>query len=201
MTQRRRKLSEGEREENRRKIAEAVKTILECIGEDPERDGLKRTPVRYADALLYCTAGYEADLQRVCNGALFEENHDEMVLVRDIQLHSLCEHHMLPFWGRIHIAYIPNRRVLGLSKLARIAEMYARRLQVQERLTKQIASAVQEILQPQGVAVVVEAEHMCMAARGVCRPGSLTITSAMLGAFRGNAKTREEFLSLIRTKH
>jgi GTP cyclohydrolase I len=180
------------------KIAGAVKTIIEAIGEDPSREGLLKTPSRFAESIWDCTSGYNTNLQCIINGALFEENHDEMVMVKDIRFYSLCEHHLLPFTGTMHIAYIPNRRVLGISKLVRIAEMYSRRLQVQERLTKQVAMAVNEILKPQGVAVVVEAEHLCMAMRGVQKPNSKTVTSAMLGVFRDNAKTREEFLTFLK---
>jgi GTP cyclohydrolase I len=187
----------GEDEQREKAIKEAAVMLLMAIGEDPAREGLKRTPTRFAEALLSCTSGYAADLETIVNGALFEENHDDMVLLRDIQFSSLCEHHLLPFHGTLHIAYIPNRRVLGLSKLARIAEMYTKRLQVQERLTKQIAMAIQQILSPQGVAVVVEAEHMCMGMRGVEKPGSRTVTSAMLGVFREDARTREEFLAFL----
>lgn len=179
------------------KLSNAVKTILECLGEDPEREGLKRTPERYAKALLWMTRGYEERLSDVISNAIFDEEHDEMVIVRDIEISSLCEHHLVPFRGKIHIGYLPNRLVIGLSKLARIAETFARRLQVQERLTKQIALALDEAIRPQGVAVVMEAEHMCMAMRGVQKPGSSTVTSCMLGVFRNRAKTRQEFLSLI----
>lgn len=179
------------------KLSNAVKTILECLGEDPEREGLKRTPERYAKALLWMTRGYEEKLSDVISNAIFDEEHDEMVIVRDIEISSLCEHHLVPFRGKIHIGYLPNRLVIGLSKLARIAETFARRLQVQERLTKQIALALDEAIRPQGVAVVMEAEHMCMAMRGVQKPGSSTVTSCMLGVFRDRAKTRQEFLSLI----
>ncbi|KAJ7485310.1 hypothetical protein FB451DRAFT_1337583 [Mycena latifolia] len=167
----------------------AVRTILECIGEDPNREGLLRTPERYARALMWMTKGYEERLADVIN--------DAMVLVRDIDISSLCEHHLVPFTGKIAIAYIPgkNQLVLGLSKLARIAEVFSRRLQVQERLTKQIAIAVQEAIQPRGVAVVIEATHMCMTMRGVQKPGSSTVTSSMLGCFRTERQTREEFLT------
>ncbi|KAI9890336.1 MAG: GTP cyclohydrolase I [Vezdaea aestivalis] len=179
------------------KIAGAVKTILECLGEDPEREGLKGTPERHAKALLHFTKGYEENVKDLVNGAVFHEDHDELVIVKDIEIFSLCEHHLVPFTGKMHIGYIPNRRVVGLSKLARIAEMFARRLQVQERLTKQVALAVSEILRPQGVAVVVESSHLCMVMRGVQKTGATTTTSCMLGCMRSSAKTREEFLSLL----
>ncbi|KAG9126971.1 GTP cyclohydrolase 1 [Ceratobasidium sp. 392] len=191
--------SPAEKTERVAKLAGAVRTLLECIGEDPDREGLQRTPDRYAKALLWMTKGYEERLSEVINNAIFAEDHDEMVIVRDIDVFSLCEHHLVPFTGKISIGYIPNSLVLGLSKLARIAETFSRRLQVQERLTRQVALAVEEAISPRGVAVVMEATHLCMAMRGVQKPGATTVTSTMLGCFRTQAKTREEFLTLIRT--
>ncbi|KAK8869615.1 GTP cyclohydrolase I [Kwoniella newhampshirensis] len=180
-------------------LSSAIRTVLECIGEDPDREGLQRTPERYAKALMWMTKGYEERLVDVINDAVFAEDHDEMVIVRDIEVFSLCEHHMVPFTGKISIGYVPNKLVLGLSKLARIAETFSRRLQVQERLTKQVALAVEEAIRPRGVAVVMEASHMCMSMRGVQKPSATTVTSTMLGCFRSQQKTREEFLTLIRT--
>jgi GTP cyclohydrolase IA len=179
-------------------MQQAVRTLLLGMGEDPDREGLRDTPKRVVKALKFLTSGYQQSLDELLNGAVFHENADEMVLIRDIDLFSSCEHHILPIIGRAHVAYIPNGKVIGLSKIARICEMYARRLQVQERLTQQIADALQGLLKPQGVAVVVEATHMCMVMRGVQKPGSWTVTSSMQGVFSDDARTRQEFLDLIR---
>jgi len=174
-----------------------VKRILEAIGEDPGRDALQRTPERVHQAIHWLTRGYEMSVKEVVGSGVFEEKHDEMILVRDIELYSLCEHHLLPFFGRAHVAYIPDGRLIGLSKLPRIVEVFARRLQVQERLTDQIADAVMEVLQPQGVGVVIEAAHLCMMMRGVEKQNSRTVTSAVRGLFRSDPRTRSEFLRLV----
>lgn len=180
------------------KIADLVRQLLVQLGEDPNREGLRRTPERYEKALRFLTSGYRQDPEKLLNGAMFTVRYDEMVVVRDIELYSLCEHHLLPFFGKCHVAYIPNDKVVGLSKIARMVNMYARRLQIQERLTSQIAKAIQDKLSPQGVGVIVEARHLCMVMRGVEKQHSTATTSAMLGVFRENKQTRDEFLSLVR---
>jgi GTP cyclohydrolase IA len=177
-----------------------VRDLLKEIGEDPTREGLDKTPARVAKAWEYLTSGYRQDVNDVLNEALFTEEYDEMVVVKDIDLYSMCEHHLLPFFGKCHIAYMPSRKIVGLSKLPRLVEMFSRRLQVQERLTTQIAQTLNEVLQPRGVAVVIEALHMCMLMRGVEKQNSKAVTSAMLGAFRDNAGTRAEFMDLIRPR-
>ena len=181
-------------------MRQAVRTLLLGLGEDPDREGLRDTPKRVVKALKFLTSGYHQSLDELLNGAVFHENTNEMVLVRDIDLFSSCEHHILPILGRAHVAYIPDGKVIGLSKIARICEMYGRRLQVQERLTAQIADALQGLLKPKGVAVVVEATHMCMVMRGVQKPGSWTSTSALRGEFANDAKTRQEFMSLVQPR-
>jgi GTP cyclohydrolase I len=176
--------------------AELVRQQLGLLGEDPEREGLVKTPERVAKAMEFFTQGYAMSLADVVGEALFDEEHENMVMVRDIELYSLCEHHLLPFFGKAHVAYIPNKRIVGLSKLPRIVDMFARRLQVQERLTEQVAHAIEEVLEPRGVGVVIEAFHMCMMMRGVEKQNSRTITSALRGVFRDDGKTRDEFLRL-----
>lgn len=183
-----------------RKVAENVYSILENIGEDPSRQGLLKTPERVAKAYSFITQGYEQDARKILRSAMFDEDYSEMVLVKDIELYSLCEHHMLPFFGKAHIAYIPNGKIVGLSKLPRVVDVFARRLQVQERLTIEIRDAIQETLDPAGVAVVIEAQHLCMQMRGVSKQNSVTTTSAFSGAFLEDIKTRKEFISLIGSK-
>jgi GTP cyclohydrolase I len=178
-----------------------VRAILELIGENPEREGLLRTPQRVAASLSWLTRGYDLRVEDVIGDAVFEEEHTSMVMVRDIELYSLCEHHMLPFFGKAHIAYIPDNKIVGLSKLPRIVEVFARRLQVQERLTEQIADAIQAVLAPRGVGVVIEAYHLCMMMRGVQKQNSQTVTSAVTGIFRNDARTREEFLALAHSRN
>ncbi|XP_062373544.1 GTP cyclohydrolase 2 [Sardina pilchardus] len=187
-------------DESRLPILEAAyTTILRGLGENTDRQGLLRTPLRAAKAMQFLTKGYHETIYDILNDAIFDEDHEELVIVKDIDMFSLCEHHLVPFFGKVHIGYLPNKKVVGLSKLARIVEIYSRRLQVQERLTKQIATAISEALQPAGVAVVIEAAHMCMVMRGVQKMNSRTVTSAMLGSFREDPKTREEFLALTKS--
>ncbi|CAI8006093.1 GTP cyclohydrolase 1 [Geodia barretti] len=187
-------------EETLEKMSGAFSALIESVGEQPEREGLKRTPLRAAKALCFFTKGYEDNLASVVGDGIFQENHEEMVVVKDIELFSLCEHHLVPFFGRVSVGYLPQGQVLGLSKVARIVEMFSRRLQVQERLTREIAEAILKAINPSGVGVVVEATHMCMTMRGVSKPRSRTTTSCMLGTFRDDPRTREEFLTLSRTR-
>jgi len=181
-------------------IAPHIGRILEALGEDPSRDGLLRTPARVEKALRFLTSGYTADISGIVNNAIFEVKYDEMVIVKDIEFFSLCEHHMLPFYGKVHVAYLAKDKVIGLSKLPRLVDVFARRLQIQERMTQQIAQCLQDLLDPIGVGVVAEAQHLCMMMRGVEKQHSGAVTSTMLGAFRENKETRDEFLSLIRAK-
>ena len=178
-------------------LERSVKDILGLIGEDPAREGLLRTPHRVAKAYEFLTSGYRQDIKSLLNGAIFTEKYDEMVIVKDIDFFSMCEHHMLPFYGKAHVAYIPNGKIIGLSKIPRIVEMFSRRLQVQERMTQQIAESLYEALEPDGVAVVIEGRHLCMMMRGVEKQNSVATTSAMLGSFRDDERTRNEFLKLI----
>ncbi|NDJ11357.1 MAG: GTP cyclohydrolase I FolE [Acidobacteriia bacterium] len=179
-------------------IAPFITGMLDAIGEDPNRDGLRQTPFRVEKALRFLTSGYQTDIAKIVNKAIFEVTYDEMVIVKDIEFFSMCEHHMLPFYGKMHVAYLAKNKVIGLSKLPRIVNAFARRLQIQERLTQQVAQCIQDHLDPRGVGVVVEAQHFCMMMRGVEKQQSSTVTSAMLGAFRDNKETRDEFLALIR---
>lgn len=179
-------------------LEESLHMILEMLGENPARQGLEKTPHRVAQSLRFLTSGYRQDLDKILNGALFDVAYDEMVIVKDIEVFSLCEHHLLPFFGRCHVAYIPNKRVIGLSKIPRLVDVFARRLQVQERLTTQIAETIMEEIHPQGVGVIIEARHLCMIMRGVEKQNSVAVTSAMLGVFRDEHRTREEFLALVR---
>jgi GTP cyclohydrolase I len=183
-----------------RRMEEQVRHILKALGEDPNREGLLKTPQRVAEALAFLTQGYRLDPGKVINDALFTEDYEEMIVQKDIDFFSLCEHHLLPFFGKAHVAYIPHHKIVGISKLARLVDVYARRLQVQERLTNQIANTIMEKLDPLGVAVVIEAEHLCMRMRGVEKQNSMIITSTLLGAFRTRQETRSEFMTLIRQK-
>jgi len=181
-------------------MIDQIRHILTELGEDPGRDGLMKTPQRVDGALRYLTSGYRKDADQILNGALFDVAYDEMVIVKNIEVFSLCEHHMLPFFGKCHVAYIPNGKVIGLSKIPRLVDMYARRLQVQERLTTQIAETINTKIDPKGVAVVIEAQHLCMIMRGVEKQNSIAVTSSMLGSFKENQDTRSEFLSLLHSR-
>ena len=182
-------------------IAEHVRAVLAALGEDPQREGLLKTPERVEKSLQFLTSGYQQDCKALLNEALFTVSYDEMVTITNIECYSMCEHHLLPFWGKAHVAYLPKGKVVGLSKIPRLVDMYARRLQVQERMTVEIAEALEKWVQPRGVAVVIEAMHLCMIMRGVQKQHSVAVTSCMLGAFRDQQQTREEFLSLIRKPH
>jgi GTP cyclohydrolase I len=181
-------------------IADLVRKMIALAGEDPNREGLRKTPERFEKAFKFLTSGYHQNLDSVMNGATFSVAYDEMVVVKDIEFFSLCEHHLLPFFGKAHVAYLPNKRVLGLSKIARLVNMFARRLQIQERITSQIAQAIEEKISPEGVGVIIEARHLCMQMRGVEKQHGQAVTSAMLGSFRHNKQTRDEFLSLVRNQ-
>ena len=189
-------LHESKLEMPQESIAELVRKMLIALGEDPNREGLRKTPERFEKALKFLTSGYHLNLDSVLNGATFSVHYDEMVVVKDIEFFSLCEHHLLPFFGKAHVAYLPSQKVLGLSKIARLVNMYARRLQIQERMTQQIAQTIQELIDPMGVGVICEARHFCMMMRGVEKQHSGTVTSTMLGEFRANKATRDEFLAL-----
>jgi GTP cyclohydrolase I len=188
---------EGAKQES---VASLVRKMIALIGEDPEREGLKKTPERYEKALKFLTSGYHQNVDHLLNGATFSVCYDEMVVVKDIEFFSLCEHHLLPFFGKAHVAYLPSKKVIGLSKVARLVNMFARRLQIQERMTSQIAHALEEKIAPQGVGVIIEARHLCMQMRGVEKQHGQAVTSAMLGAFRENKQTRDEFLALVGKK-
>ncbi|MGD1154665.1 MAG: GTP cyclohydrolase I FolE [Terriglobia bacterium] len=181
-------------------ITEAVRTLLREVGEDPEREGVLKTPARVARSLRFLTSGYQQDVDKVLNGALYSVAYDEMVIVKDIEVFSLCEHHLLPFFGRCHVAYVPNGKVIGLSKIPRLIDVFARRLQVQERLTVQIAETIMQKIKPQGVGVIIEARHLCMIMRGVEKQNSIAVTSHMLGEFRESEMTRSEFLRLVKER-
>ncbi len=181
-------------------IKELVRQLLAELGEDPQREGLVATPARVAKALRQLTSGYHTEVDQVLNGALYSVCYDEMVIVKDIEVFSLCEHHLLPFYGKCHVAYVPNKKVIGLSKIPRLVDVFARRLQIQERLTQQIAHTIQEKINPQGVGVVIEAQHLCMMMRGVEKQHSRAVTSAMLGVFREQKQTRDEFLALVKSE-
>ena len=181
-------------------IADLMRKVITLVGEDPNREGLRRTPERFEKAFKFLTSGYNQSVDTILNGATFSVHYDEMVVVKDIEFFSLCEHHLLPFFGKAHVAYLPSKRVLGLSKIARLVNMFARRLQIQERMTQQIAQSIEEKISPEGVGVIIEARHLCMQMRGVEKQHGQAVTSAMLGSFRHNKQTRDEFLSLVRSK-
>ena len=183
-----------------KRIACHMREIIRLVGEDPSREGLRKTPERFEKALKFLTSGYNQNVDNVLNGATFSVSYDEMVVVKDIEFFSLCEHHVLPFFGKAHVAYLPSNKVLGLSKIARLVNMFARRLQIQERMTYQIAQAIEENISPEGVGVIIEARHLCMQMRGVEKQHGQAVTSAMLGAFRHNKQTRDEFLALVKSK-
>jgi GTP cyclohydrolase IA len=193
-------LNENREDAKQESVAALVRKMIALIGEDPEREGLKKTPERYEKALKFLTSGYHQNVDHLLNGATFSVCYDEMVVVKDIEFFSLCEHHLLPFFGKAHVAYLPSKKVIGLSKVARLVNMFARRLQIQERLTSQIAHALEEKIAPQGVGVIIEARHLCMQMRGVEKQHGQAVTSAMLGAFRENKQTRDEFLALVGKK-
>ena len=193
-------LNEQKIEAPKEGIADLMRKVIALIGEDTDREGLRKTPERFEKAIKFLTSGYHQNLDNVLNGATFSVHYDEMVVVKDIEFFSLCEHHLLPFFGKAHVAYLPSKRVLGLSKIARLVNMYARRLQIQERMTSQIAEAISEKISPEGVGVIIEARHLCMQMRGVEKQHGQAVTSAMLGSFRHNKQTRDEFLSLVRNR-
>jgi len=193
-------LNEQKIEAPKESIADLMRKVIALIGEDTDREGLRKTPERFEKAIKFLTSGYHQNLDNVLNGATFSVHYDEMVVVKDIEFFSLCEHHLLPFFGKAHVAYLPSKRVLGLSKIARLVNMYARRLQIQERMTSQIAEALSEKICPEGVGVIIEARHLCMQMRGVEKQHGQAVTSAMLGSFRHNKQTRDEFLSLVRNR-
>lgn len=179
-------------------MEDAIRKIIEAVGEDPDREGLRRTPERVRESMEFLTEGYRQDPRELIENSVYSDRHEEMVLVRDIPIYSLCEHHLLPFYGNAHVGYIPNEKIVGISKIARMVDLFARRLQVQERLTNQIAETLMEVLKPKGVGVVVDAEHLCMQMRGVQKRGTSIVTSAMLGAFRKRPETRAEFMNFIK---
>jgi GTP cyclohydrolase IA len=193
-------LHETSSDVHRESIADLMRKVIVLIGEDPNREGLRKTPERFEKALKFLTSGYHQNVESVLNGATFSVHYDEMVVVKDIEFFSLCEHHLLPFFGKAHVAYLPSKRVLGLSKIARLVNMFARRLQIQERMTYEIAQSIEEKISPEGVGVIIEARHLCMQMRGVEKQHGQAVTSAMLGSFRHNKQTRDEFLSLVRSK-